>query len=85
MHYQAIRAKLAEFIGKNFLVEFGEEATDSTDLFEGGFIDSFGFVELVAFIEKEFAIALDDDDLASEEMATLVGMTELIANRTGVT
>jgi acyl carrier protein len=37
-------------------------------------IDSFGFVELVAFLEAKFDVKLEDEDLVSGDLTSLSGM-----------
>jgi acyl carrier protein len=48
------------------------------DLFEGGYVDSVGLAELLAFIEAEFGVSVPDDDLLSEEFATIDGMARTV-------
>ena len=73
-----IQQQIARFMSQTFLFEFAHEVTSETDLFDSGLIDSFGFVQLVEFVEREFSVKLSDDDLASSETATLSGITRLV-------
>ncbi len=62
---------------------FEVSATDprfgrDVDLFEGGYVDSVGLTELLAFIEAEFAISIPDEDLASDEFMTIGGMATIV-------
>jgi acyl carrier protein len=72
---------IRDFISRTFLFEFGRDVRDDTDLFDTGLIDSYGFIELVKFLEQTYGIALSVDDLASREMATLEGITRLVADK----
>lgn len=76
-----LQDQIRTYLQKQFLVEFGDKLTDETDLFDAGVIDSYGFIDLVSFLEKTYSVALSDDDLASPGMSTLAGMTHLIAAR----
>ncbi len=51
------------FVIENFL--FGEEGDfdDNTSFLESGIIDSTGIIELIAFLETEFEITVQDDEL----------------------
>lgn len=49
------------------------------DLFEGGYVDSIGLTELLAFIEGEFEVSIPDEDLASDEFMTIGGMATVVA------
>lgn len=47
-------------------------------LFETGYIDSVGVVELLAFLSDEFAVNLPDDVLMSDEFSTIDGIAASI-------
>src|SRR5688572_2943405 len=48
--------KIRKYVSEHFLADFGVELTDDSDLFAEGIIDSFGFVELVVFLETTFGV-----------------------------
>jgi len=81
MQEPEIRGQIQDYMRRNLLVNFEQGVDPTTDLFEAGLIDSFGFVDLVAFLEKTFGVALSDDDLGSFEMSTLAGMSTLVCTR----
>jgi acyl carrier protein len=81
MAFSTVQDDIRRFISRTFLFEFGTEVRDDTDLFDTGLIDSYGFIELVKFLEQTYGIGLSVDDLASPEMATLQGITRLVADR----
>lgn len=64
----ATTSKLREFIKETFL--FGEEITFSDDdsFLEMGIIDSTGVLELVMFLESNFNITVEDDELVPENL-----------------
>jgi acyl carrier protein len=47
------------------------EITPDTPLLESGVVDSMGVMTLVAFIESEYSLVLDMDDLTIENFATV--------------
>lgn len=49
-------------------------------LFAGGFVDSLGFVQLIAFIESTFDVAVDREQLMSEDFTTINGISKVIAS-----
>ncbi|QMU65952.1 MAG: acyl carrier protein [Flavobacteriaceae bacterium] len=80
-HYngKAISASLRSFIEENFLVSFEEEGLDDeTNLFETGIIDSFGLVELITFIERNFSKKFSSEELISPSLSSITGMISLI-------
>jgi acyl carrier protein len=69
-----IRAHLARF-------SRDEAWLASDNLFAGGVLDSMMAVELVAFLEKAFAITLDDDDLELANFRSVEGMLALVQRK----
>jgi acyl carrier protein len=65
---------LKEFIIDNFLFGDGEKLTPDTHLFEKGIIDSTGVLELVAFIEDNFKVAIKDEELIQDNFSSLKAM-----------
>ena len=60
-------AEIKAFIVSNFL--FGQEGggfADDQSLLESGVVDSTGLLELVAFIEERYGIAVGDQELVPE-------------------
>jgi acyl carrier protein len=73
-----------EWVRTNFSVSprdprFGRD----TDLFEGGYVDSVGLVELLAFLEEEFGVEIPDEVLVSEEFATINGIARTVSGLGG--
>ena len=66
MTIEIMEAKIKAYLAAACLINFDErEVNNDTDLFQTGLIDSYGFVELVVFLEREFSIKVTDDDLVS--------------------
>lgn len=76
-----ITRSLREFIKKNFL--FGQEASfsDLDSFLEQGIIDSTGVLELVAFIEDRYQIAVDDTELVPENLDSIGNLERFIGNK----
>jgi len=73
-----IRTKLNKFIVDNFLYGRGSLADDDS-LLQKEVIDSTGVLELVGFLEKEYGIRVNDEDLVPanlDSINNLVGFLE---------
>ncbi len=59
-----IKEKIRLFINENLNV-FDDEAeyTDDDNIFEMGFVNSLFAMKLVSYIEKEYNVAISNDDL----------------------
>jgi len=79
-------ARIRQFLSQMLLIDFGDHAdgpNEHTNLFESGHIDSFGFVQLVAFLETEFAITITEDELLSESLSSFSSMRAFVAQKIG--
>jgi acyl carrier protein len=55
--------------------------TPTFNLIEQGLIDSMGILRLISFIEEQFGLVLEPNDLLLENFATIDAITVLIADR----
>ncbi|HET7212062.1 MAG TPA: acyl carrier protein [Terriglobia bacterium] len=69
-----IRGFLATFFGNRHL-------GDSEDIFALGFVNSLLAIQLVSFLEKEFAITIEDEDLDFENFKTVNNMDALVERK----
>jgi acyl carrier protein len=71
--------RIEAFVRKKFAVAPGDPRFGAeTDLFEAGYVDSVGLIELLAFIEKDFGVEVPDDELVSDEFSTIAGMSSVL-------
>lgn len=70
-----IKDKIINFLGKYI---GSEKISEQDNLFEMGFLTSLDVLDLVEFIENEFSIELDDDDIGMEYLGTITGIIELV-------
>lgn len=54
-----------------------------THLFDAGFLDSLGAVELVLFVEKEFGIEISQKDIVMFPMNTVREIADVVAQKLG--
>lgn len=50
----------------------------SAALFELGYVDSVGVVELLAFVREEFGVDIPDENLLSDEFASVDGIARIV-------
>lgn len=62
------KEKLKEFFHENFMLERDNSLSDDESLLDKGIIDSTGVLELVMFIEEQFGISVDDEDIIPENL-----------------
>ncbi len=76
------REKIREFIVENFLFgDAGPLAGDGISLLDTGIIDSVGVLELVAHLEGDFGLDIDDEDLIPENLDSVDNLVNFISRK----
>ena len=81
---EALEQQLRRFIDDNFL--FGQGAGrlgDDDSFLEKGIIDSTGVLELVTYLEKTFAIKIEDDELVPENLDSINRLVRFLRGKMG--
>ncbi|NVJ22566.1 MULTISPECIES: acyl carrier protein [Myxococcus] len=74
----SIRERIRTFIVDTFFVdEFG----DDDSFLRKGLIDSTGMMELVAFVEQDFGIKLEDKELVPENLDSLTRVAAFVERK----
>lgn len=72
------------FIREHFQIADDDPAfSRDAHLFEGGFVDSAGVVELLMFLESTFGVTLDDQHIFSDDFTTINGITAILSSLDG--
>jgi len=71
-------------IEKFIRVQFSVSPTDpefnrEVDLFERGYVDSVGFVELLEFLSQEFGVEIPDEDLLDDDFSSITGIARIVS------
>ncbi len=80
MSHTSNKGRIREFLAR---VDRRENFTDSDDIFSLGFVNSMFAMELVLFVEKEFAITIGDGDLDMDNFKSVNAITALIDRKSG--
>ncbi len=65
------KEKIKGFVVENFLFGNEEGLQDDTSFLEEGIIDSTGILELVSFLEEEFGVTVEDEELVPENLDSI--------------
>lgn len=75
--------KIRAFIFDNFLFDAKEDdLKNSTSFLEEGIIDSTGVLELVDWLEEEFDMSVDDEELIPENLDSVNLLSAYISRKT---
>ena len=78
-----MKEKIRKFVIENFL--FGEDGNlkGDTSFLDEGIIDSTGILELVSYLEEEFSITVEDEDLIPENLDSINNVVSYLEKKTG--
>jgi acyl carrier protein len=76
-----IKDAIRMFIVENFLFGKNGELEDNTSFLEEGVIDSTGILELVSFLEEEFPIVVEDEELVPENLDSINNVTAYLQSK----
>ncbi len=70
----------------NFLSQFvhNDSLGESEDIFALGFVNSMFAMQMVLFVEKEFEISVDRDDLDFENFRSIRAIADLVDRKKGL-
>jgi methoxymalonate biosynthesis acyl carrier protein len=72
------QAKIRAFLSQRIR---GYELKDDEDIFAIGFVNSMFALQLVMFVEKEFNISVEDEDLEIANFNSINAITALVARK----
>ena len=76
----ATQVKIKEFLSRFFK---SHDLQPDEDIFALGFVNSLLAMQLVAFVEKELGIQVEDADLDLDNFRSIRAISNLVARKTG--
>lgn len=67
----SVDRKIRSFVIENFLFGDDEGLDNKSSFLDEGIIDSTGILELVGFIETEFQISVEDEEMVPENLDSI--------------
>jgi len=79
----AISQRIRKFLSENYLFGYAEnEFGDDDSFMELGVLDSTAILELIAFIEEEFEINIDDSEIIPDNMDSINRLSHFVYKKT---
>ncbi len=76
--------KIRDFILENYLFTDDQSELNNGDSFlEQGIIDSTGIMEVIYFIEEQFSIAVEDEEMIPDNLDSVNNLMKFISNKQG--
>lgn len=77
-----VKTTIANFLSEEFAPDIkAEEFDDSMNLVDFGIIDSLGVLKLVAWLESDFGIVVQPEELNVEQFSSLKVITEFVDSK----
>lgn len=70
-----------DFIKQRFPLASSKGLTQDLSLLDSGIVDSLGILDLVGFIEEQFGIEAQDEDLVPENFDSIAALTRFVKER----
>jgi acyl carrier protein len=81
----AIAQQIREFVVSNFMFgQNGDGLADDQSFLESGIIDSTGVLELIAFVEERFSVAVADDEIVPANLDSVRQLAAFITRKTAM-
>jgi acyl carrier protein len=78
-----LQSEIKKFIVENFLYGNDDGLHADASLLKRGVIDSTGVLELVAFVEERYGIAVDDDELVPDNLDSINRIADFVDRKKG--
>ena len=79
---QDIKTTVRQYILDNFMMgDTGTRFADDQSFLDHHIIDSTGFIELVTFLETNYAIQIKDDEMIPENLDSLANIDRFISRK----
>lgn len=78
----SVEQRIRDYILNNYLFTDDPSALDSRDSFlERGIIDSTGIMEVIFFLEQEFGVRVEDDEMTPENLDSVNSIVRFIGRK----
>ncbi|SEH40736.1 acyl carrier protein [Magnetospirillum fulvum] len=71
--------KIRAFIEEQCLIEFDDSFPEDSNLFKEGVMDSYGYVHLCRFLEREFGIHFTEAEMTGNVLVSLTQIRDTVA------
>jgi acyl carrier protein len=79
-----IEAQIKDYIAKNLLFsEDGFSYSDDTSFLQEGIVDSVGIMELVAFVEDQLGVEVEDQEIVPDNFDSVSRLAAYVRRKSG--
>ncbi|MGC2193646.1 MAG: acyl carrier protein [Terriglobales bacterium] len=74
-------SSIKNFIRTELIYDDEKDFDENTNLIERGIVDSMSLVRLISFLEENYEIQVQDEDIVPENFSSLAKISNFIAER----
>lgn len=78
-----ITAQVRQYITRNFYVSDASQLTDETSFLDQGIVDSTGVLEVIGFLEAQFDIRVEDDEMLPDNLDSIGKIAAFVMRKRG--
>lgn len=77
-----LKSQIRQFILKNYLFSSDEKALDDgVSLMKTGVVDSTGVLELISFLEEQFGVKVEDEEMTPENLDSVERIVAFVSGK----
>ena len=76
-----IKDRIRQFVTTTFYVPDPAQVTDTTSFLDTGIVDSTGVLEIIAFLQSEFGIEVEDNEILPENLDSVAAIAAYISRK----
>jgi len=76
-----LKKQIRQYIERNFIIESGTQLGDGDSLLELQIVDSTGFLELISFLESDFGLKVEDEEMVPENLETIDNIAAFVTRK----
>jgi acyl carrier protein len=80
-NHMEIKQQIRDFITTNFYVADPSTLEDDASLLDRGIIDSTGVLEVIGFVEDNFGIKVEDNEMLPENLDSIDNIAAFVARK----
>ncbi|MFZ5443711.1 MAG: acyl carrier protein [Myxococcota bacterium] len=80
---QQLTERIRQFVTTNFYVADGAALKNDQSLLEAGIVDSTGVLEIITFLEAEFGITVEDEEMVPENLDAVDHIAAFVQRKKG--
>jgi acyl carrier protein len=73
--------RIQEWITEHFPLAKERNVGMADSLLDSGIVDSLGTLDIILFLEEEFGVAVDEDEMVADHFETVESITQLVVSK----